>query len=267
MCHPFKIADRISNSGNPAFKVAGRKMLLPDRVGQYTVIATIKTGASGNTNLSQTINASTYMGVNTCALCHSGGQVAPDKVTEWSGTLHARLFTESIDGRGSDHFNASTFAHYNVGNDGTTNIYNGGFDDVAATNGWIFPAVLTNGNWVALPPELKNLANIQCENCHGPGSQHAFSLGNTNFISVSYGAGNCAQCHNDLPSQVKVTEWNNSLHSHTTRTPSGPGRENCCPLPHSARLQKLHRACRQHEQLCDQHRLRSDHLRGVSRSS
>ena len=61
------------------YQVAGTVALLrPDVVGQYTVIATIVTTSSGiHQCLTQTITAGTYMGVNTCALCHSGGASAP----------------------------------------------------------------------------------------------------------------------------------------------------------------------------------------------
>jgi formate-dependent nitrite reductase cytochrome c552 subunit len=72
--------------------------------------------------------------------------------------------------------------------------------------GWTFPAVLTNGNWAAMPATLQNVANIQCENCHGPGSQHLFSqgvVGNTNAISVNYAAGDCAQCHDSMNNHFK----------------------------------------------------------------
>jgi len=204
-------------------------MLRPDVTGQYTVTVTIQTGKSGSTNLTQTITAGTYMGVNTCALCHSGGVVAPDKYTAWSQTAHATIFTRSIDGLESDYYSKSSILRHTVGYD--TNAVNGGFDDIAASNHWVFPSVLANGNWATSAPAIKNLANVQCENCHGPGSEHAYSLGATNRISVSYVAGNCAQCHDNLPEgtveQIKYTEWSGSLHSHTTRTPSGPGRENC----------------------------------------
>jgi hypothetical protein len=99
----------------------------------------------------------------------------------------------------------------------------------------MFPSNLVAGNWVSMQanyPSSAALANIQCENCHGPGSEHAMALGNTNApnwprIGVSFVMGNCAQCHDNLPNQIKVTEWNSSLHAHTTRTPSGPGREQC----------------------------------------
>ena len=98
-----------------------------------------------------------------------------------------------------------------------------------------FPAVLTNGNWASMLsnyPSLANLANIQCENCHGPGSEHAYAFGNTNLsnwprIGVSMGAGDCGQCHDSKTGHIKSAEWNNSLHARATRTPSGPSRAAC----------------------------------------
>ncbi|HUA68698.1 MAG TPA: hypothetical protein VMA13_09125, partial [Candidatus Saccharimonadales bacterium] len=75
----------------------GRTVLRPDIVGQYVVQATITT-TSGVTNLSQTITAGTYMGIYTCELCHSGGQIAEDKWTTWVQTLHSQVFAHEIDG-------------------------------------------------------------------------------------------------------------------------------------------------------------------------
>ena len=57
--------------------VNGRTLLRPDVVGQYTVVATIVSASYGTTNVTQTITAGTYMGLNTCGLCHSGGSYAP----------------------------------------------------------------------------------------------------------------------------------------------------------------------------------------------
>jgi hypothetical protein len=104
---------------------------------------------------------------------------------------------------------------------------------VMTQTGWKFPAVLTNGNWASMQtnyPALCNVANIQCENCHGPGSQHLVYnglLGNTNCIDVNWDAGNCGQCHDAKSHHVKVPEWNNSKHAITVTDPSGPGRESC----------------------------------------
>jgi len=122
------------------------------------------------------------------------------------------------------------FSCHTVGYDLNPAAVNGGFDDVAAQLGWTFPTVLTNGNWAALPDPLKNLSNIQCENCHGPGSEHFYSdgiLGNTNRIAVSFNEGDCGQCHDSGDHHKNNSEWANSMHAITTEDPSGPGRSGC----------------------------------------
>ena len=223
----FRVADRISNSGANTFKVGGRTMLRPDIRGQYTVRLVIQTALSGSTNVTQTITAGTYMGINTCALCHSGGLIASNMVVPWSQTLHATKFTRGINGQDSDHYSGNCISCHTVGYDTNTNAVNGGFDDIAKQLGWSFPTNLNSTNWDAVPAQLKNVANIQCENCHGPGSEHANALGDTNLIAVTFNVGNCAQCHDSKNNHVKVAEWNNSLHARPTRTPSGPGRQAC----------------------------------------
>ncbi len=229
---PGYIADRINNSGAAVTQVADRTMLRPDMAGQYTVSAAIVTTGSGNTNLTVAITAGTYVGVQTCELCHSGGRVAEDEYTPWSQTPHATFFTRAIDGLESDHYSKNCIACHTLGYDTNTNAINGGFDDIALTLGWTFPTVLTNGNWAALPSQLKNLSNIQCENCHGPGSEHAAALGNTNItnwprIGKTFLAGTCSQCHDSTPNHFKTAEWNNSLHARVTTIPTGPGRAAC----------------------------------------
>jgi len=214
------------------FKVAGRAMLRPDLVGQYEVRATITTANSGTTNVTQKITAATYLGANTCALCHSGGLLAENVYEPWSHTPHAVAFKQAIDGLSTDHFNPNCIRCHVVGFDANTNSANGGFDDVAAQTGWVFPSVLTNGNWDAMPAALKNVANVQCENCHGPGSEHAYALGNTNAanwprVSVTFAAGNCAQCHDSLNFHYRTAEWKNSGHAVAITSPSGPARAVC----------------------------------------
>jgi hypothetical protein len=212
-------------------QVAGRMMLRPDVAGQYQVTATIQSASSGTTNLTLNLTTGTYVGVNTCALCHSGGLVAPDKVHPWQTTAHSKIFTEGIDGL-LGHYSQSCLACHTVGYDTATNAVNGGFDDIATQVGWTFPTVLTNGNWDAMDPKLKNLANIQCENCHGPGSEHAAALGNTSVsnwprLSVTVNSGDCNQCHDAPTHHIKGTEWYTSGHANTTRIPSGPSRPQC----------------------------------------
>ena len=235
----YKMADRYNQAGAPVFQLAGRTLLRPDITGQYTVTVTIVTaGGSGTTNLTQNITAGTYLGADTCALCHSGGVVAEDKYHTWSQTPHATFFTRAIDGLENDHYSKNCISCHTVGYDTNALAVNGGFDDIATQLNWIFPAVLTNGNWAALPSPLKTLANIQCENCHGPGSEHAFALGNTNVsnwprIGKTFDAGDCAQCHDSKPNHIKSAEWNNSLHARVTRTPSGSVSREACARCHT----------------------------------
>jgi hypothetical protein len=230
---PYYPADRLNQAGVAFAQLAGRTMLRPDMAGQYSVtVAIVTAGGSGSTTITQAITAGTYIGAQTCALCHSGGAIAVNEYTPWSQSPHATFFTRAIDGLESDHYSKNCISCHTVGYDTNTNAVNGGFDDIALGLNWAFPTVLTNGNWSALPQALKNLSNIQCENCHGPGSEHAYALGNTNVsnwprIGKTFLEGTCAQCHDSTPNHSKGSEWQNSLHARVTRTPSGPGREAC----------------------------------------
>jgi hypothetical protein len=216
-------------------QVAGRKLLRPDMVGQYTVTATITTATEGTTNVTQTITAGTYLGVQTCELCHSGGAIAEDKWTTWSQTLHAHMFSDEIDGLLGTTMKQSCLQCHTTGYDINSNAVDGGFYNLEMATNWTIPTVLTNGNYVSMQthyPSLAGLANVQCESCHGPGSVHAGLLGNTNSatwpsISVNYTSGDCNQCHDDATHHAYGTEWLNSVHAVTTTTPSGAGRQSC----------------------------------------
>ena len=220
-------------AGTVVAQIAGRSFLQPDVVGQYTVVGRIAVSGVGTNLFTNTISAATYVGVQTCEFCHSGSVVAPDIYHTWTNTPHASFFARAIDGVESSHYSQNCIYCHTVGYDANTNAVNGGFDDVAKSLGWTFPSVLTNGNWASMQtnyPTLANLANIQCENCHGPGSQHVFSLGvlgNTNAISVSLAEGTCGQCHDATTTHIKSFEWKHSLHAVPSATPTGAGREAC----------------------------------------
>jgi hypothetical protein len=232
----FKTGDRVTGGAggtpSPYLQLAGRTFFRPDAVGQYIVLATITTtGVNGTnsispvtTNIATTITASTYYGVQVCSACHSGDVLtAPIIYPTYTNTPHASYFTRAINGQVSSHYSKSCIQCHTLGYDTNSFAVNGGFDDIATEYGWTFPAVLTNSNWAAMPSQLQNVANIQCENCHGPGSQHPVQngmVGNTNFISVSYGAGVCSQCHDGLNSEFQSAEWNNSLHASSARETS-----------------------------------------------
>ena len=110
----FKTGDRVtggaSGTPSPLFQLAGpsgRTFFRPDVAGQYTVLATITTtGVNGTntigpvtTNIATTITAATYLGINTCAACHSGNfQGVPSIYPTYTNTPHASFFTRAIDG-------------------------------------------------------------------------------------------------------------------------------------------------------------------------
>lgn len=216
----------IYNPGDRGFyNLAGRQLLKPDIAGQYLVRATVQTNG-GSFFFTRQVTGATYLGVDACKLCHSGGSL-PDMVTPWSKTHHAGALSNALDGVNTDHFSQNCIKCHSVGYDTTAGATNGGFDDIQAQTGWTFPTTLTNGNFMGMPATLRNKANVQCENCHGAGSEHAFNLGNTNRISVSFSAGDCAQCHDAEPYHVKGVEWANSLHAVATRTPTGETRASC----------------------------------------
>jgi len=209
----YEIKDRSSS------RVAGRIVLRPDLVGQYTVTATISTASSGSTNLTQNITAGTYLGSFSCGFCHGGGVLAPDTYEGWFGTRHASMFTRHIDGLDGGYSRSSCITCHTVGYDANTNAVNGGFDDVATLLGWTFPSVLTNGNWAAMSNQLQAVANIGCENCHGAGSQHALAAlfegadVAKQRISKTLSPGDCAQCHDSMTHHFRPAEWSNSRHA------------------------------------------------------
>jgi hypothetical protein len=229
---------------NPAdaliYQVAGRAMLRPDVVGQYVVSLSLGATGAGSTNVTINITGATYLGATACAACHSGffpgiASIYPT----YTNTEHASFFTLAIQGLESTHYNSSCIQCHTVGYDTNSAAANdGGFFDIAQEVGWTFPATWSPTNWTGMPSTLQDLGNIQCENCHGPGSEHVRFTGgypaNTNAIAVSYGAGDCAQCHDDVPTHYYYAEWTNSAHALMTRTPSGSASRIACVRCHTA---------------------------------
>jgi nitrate reductase cytochrome c-type subunit len=229
---------------NPAdkltYQVAGRALFRPSASGTFTINATISATGSGTTNVSVNITAGIYLGVQTCASCHGGSGEFPEIPSiypEYTNTAHATAFMRGINGQISSHFSQNCENCHVLGYDTNSFAINSGFINWADLLNWTFPATLNSNNWANMPSELQGLANIQCENCHGAGSEHILSQGisgNTNAITVDFGAGDCTQCHDDLPTHYYAAEWYNSLHAQMTRTPSGSSKRIACVRCHTA---------------------------------
>lgn len=220
-----------------AFDIAGRQLLVPDVVGQYEVTAVI-----GDSTRSVTITAANYVGVGTvggaspsfpqCAMCHR------DIAEKWAETGHSDMLVRGLNGTLSSHYGENCISCHTVGFDTAEGAVNGGFDDVAADVGWEFPMEpeidpdtgepishphLVPGTFEALPAELMAVANIQCESCHGPGSEHGGAVGK-NQISISYNVGTCATCHDSGTHHYFPREW--ALTKHASNIDEG-GRASC----------------------------------------
>jgi hypothetical protein len=190
-----------------------------DVEGDYVLALTVTDAAGNKATASWTITAGTYVGVGpldgssaapNCAGCHT------DQTAAWSETLHASMFTRSINGE-TEQYNANCITCHTTGFNNNPGANNGGFDDVAGTSGWEFPGAIEPENWremVQDHPNAAALANIQCESCHGPGSAH-FQNDPTTMGPIGMGLSyaTCAQCHAEEPYHVFPQQWEVSPHS------------------------------------------------------
>jgi hypothetical protein len=181
--------------------------LRPDVEGDYVLQLTVTGGGATNSSY-VTVKGATYKGVATCASCHgTSPQVGlTDMYTPWSQTEHATMAQRGIDGLLSPYYNESCFACHTLGYNQGPLATNGNFYAVAQQLGWTFPTVLQVGNYAPMPTNLQNLANIQCESCHGPGSQHPGA--NSKSLDVAV----CAQCHQDGEFHNRPSQWSLGPH-------------------------------------------------------
>ena len=209
--------------------VAGRKLLVPDIVGKYQVKAVVKTDGE-DIVLTRDLYGATYIGAGEgfafsdplhCSVCHT------EKFNGWKETKHAGAFTKHIEGMGSNHYREYCNSCHTLGFNTAPEADNGGFDDIARVVEWAFPETLEPGNFDAMHKDLQLKANIQCESCHGAGSEHVASGGNPELITMSTSSGDCAQCHDSEPYHVINQQWNSSSHAVATRYPTGEGRASC----------------------------------------
>jgi len=203
---------------------------VPDKVGQYTLSVSQASAATTTLKVID-ITCGTYIGIGgltgtppdpnkgECAACH-GGQtsfLAPFAVS-WKQTAHSKVMQELLDP--AETFYAAVQAKgswlnaFNFGSDFSIDSRNVGWSRPGPNphNGWAERAanegfVLKGATWPELVrkhPKTAGLSNVQCESCHGPGSEHA---GDTTGIRKSYDANVCGRCHSD-----KYNLWEASAH-------------------------------------------------------
>lgn len=153
----------------------------PDDPGAYTVSVHVTDGTYigiGSRAIGVGMYAPTvtpyYVGGPSCA-CHSS------VVTAWQGTAHAHAWATLQE---SDHAASYCNPCHTVGYEGTAG--NSGYDEAP----------------------IAKFENVQCENCHGPASDHLTGGG----MEVSYDAMNCGKCH-EGEHHPYYGEWEQSPHN------------------------------------------------------
>jgi hypothetical protein len=213
----FKLTDLTTNVGA---STANRVVCFtPTTAGTFQVICERAGGTQNDVQVVDVVVAK-YVGVGAladgaiadpakgnCAGCHAG-QVSflDDKVTEWSGTGHAHHFDNLVGTsyqNGKDWQDQYCLACHTVGFQQGATAVNDGFDDAAQTANWVLQGS-TSASVKTNFPTVQEKANIQCENCHGPGSLHA---GDTKYMDANLSPNICGQCH------PQIYEWKNSPHN------------------------------------------------------
>lgn len=173
-----------------------------------------------------------------CTICHNGN-LAEATFDEWNQSGHAEIFTYEIEE--GDHYRTSCLPCHTVGYD--TDVDNGGFDDADdyqdfldafTSNGTNF--VSAEGNWETMldeMPDTAQLANVQCENCHGPNSTslHFNEIDDPERISQSSDV--CAVCHGEPLRHGRFQQWQLSGHANY-ETAIAEGTSGSCSRCHSS---------------------------------
>lgn len=173
--------------------------------------------AAGNQFFQVRLTEPNYAGSDVCAKCHE------ETHTSEMATKHASALA-SLKAIGMDK-NASCLPCHTVGYGFPT-----GFKDEASTPG---------------------LANVQCENCHGPAAAHAAKPGDLSLRpKIEISAKLCGGCHTDVHHPM-YEEWEGTAHAQVTESvheellstnaATVTGRINSCGACHSGsvRLAKL----------------------------
>lgn len=188
--------------------------LTPDVKGQYT-LTEATSGATFD------VFAGTWVGVitgqdedgepisdETCLSCHND-TIAPDKFTAWKSSGHAEIVTQNIDNP-DGHWSLGCASCHSVGY--APGVDNGGFDEAIAEEGWEAPHGAV-GNWAQMLeeyPASARMANIQCENCHGPQDSDAhIRVAVRQNISSEL----CGSCHGEPLRHGRYQQWEESKHS------------------------------------------------------
>ena len=156
---------------------------------------------------------------SSCTGCHVN--LGHDEFTPWAQTGHAEIFTNNLNT--SPYYGPQCFACHSVGYE--PGAANNGFDDAFDYQDFLDSGLIGNpgDNWTTMLdqfPLSAQLANAQCENCHGP----QWGLPGVNTLAhgpvnpqgaprVSIAATVCATCHGEPLRHARYQQWQLSAHA------------------------------------------------------
>jgi len=216
-----------------------------DLVGEYIVTASV-----GGQGASDTVFASTYVGVGTDAqagcFCHSSAATIK---ASWEKSVHATIFPNAITGKEEVERDKGAYAPacvkcHATGWDPTANNNNFGYK--VKTSGWdttwykgleYFAGDywITTGDsskWNMLTADEKKLGTIGCEQCHGPMNDHKMTA-DKKKAGLSMQPGVCNQCHDGSRRHSLGTFFMNSGHYELEYGGSAEGGRATCQPCHT----------------------------------
>lgn len=196
-----------------------RASFTPDVVGVYKISMVGTDDLNRTDGDTATLHAGMYLGFEgtpSCGMCHAA------IANKWKETGHAKDLPLRLN-ETPNHFASYCLPCHSTGSPDPAS-ESGGFLDLAKKLNWQFPTQLGPGTWEALKtnyPTLAAMGSVQCESCHGPGSEH---IGNTadQRITKRMTGDQCLQCHDALPYHTMVQDWQSSPHSRSYDEPASP---------------------------------------------
>lgn len=167
-----------------------------------------------------------------CTGCHAVGTPL-DLFTPWAQTGHSEIFTQNVN-TPNGHYGTSCLSCHTVGYDTTAS--NNGIDDQSDWTAFLATTLLTHGdptNWTNILtqfPKTAKLANIQCENCHGPQQSDAHTNGDARETLSS---DLCGSCHGEPARHGRYQQWQLSGHARYDVAES-EGMTSSCAVCHTA---------------------------------
>lgn len=222
-----------------------------DRLGVFVISMTPRDASNvAGATVTVSISAGTFVGAgvfNThqapqprapqcgTGFCHGGSNAKPElNVTpKWIQSNHAQKLQLHMSGQRGQNYNTSCLPCHTVGFNTAPDATQNGFDDVADAIDYdliqipqlVSEAFTTQTDlFPELPAPLQNLASIQCESCHGPGSAHPSHLTEPGkrIAGVNLDTKQCAVCHDSTSGfQQGFYQWNTSSHPVTADASEG----------------------------------------------